>query len=465
MLTNHTGLEKIKDGISKAAKVITSTMGGHGKNVLMYKNGSLIFTKDGVSVARELAFKDAELSIGAQLLINAANTTVRECGDGTTLTSLLVDVLTKEMFAQLENVDFNTLVTTTEACIQRFIETIKNDASKIESTQDIYNIALTSCKNPVLAERIQSIFHSIGLDGSITLELTEGRTTYVEHTVGLSFDEGFVHQGFSNKDNGTCVFENPIFLIEEQSINMPQDYDPFIGDAHKEKRPVVFIASDYSDLFVRYALSNKERGVQICLIKIPGWADGRKQNIKDIKAFLTNGSANRIVVTPYSFTIFNNPPAGQIKKRVKILEAAIPTLDDWEQKEYRERITKIQQKSAIIYVGGKTSTAAKEEYDRIEDAVGAVKSAARLGFVSGAGSYLYNYSDPNAPSFFLNVLKAPHETIMSNARLTPTGQPINTKTKEVDLNLIDPVLVITSALENAFSLVKLLLTTDYALYE
>ena len=440
-------------------------MGGHGKNVLMFKDGKLIFTKDGVSVAQEIGFSNIEQNIGHQLLMNAAKQTVKQCGDGTTLTSLLTSEFIKSMTEALtSDVDFNLFIDNAVYEIDKLKSFLIETSRKIESSEDIYNIALTSCKNPQLAEFIKNIYVKTGLDASITLEKTENKQTYTEHTIGLTFEEGYVNPGFANQDNGNCMFENPTFLILDEGLNEPSEIDEYVRTCHSEKVPLVIICPSYSDLVVRYALSNKERGIRICLIKTPGWAESKKHNVKDILAFLSNGSANRVTVSPYNFTIFNNPPIKQIRTRVKQLQSLIDNAEEeWEVKEFRNRIANIQQKSAIIYVGGNTIEQAKEEYDRIEDAVGAVKSASSLGYQIGVGVSLYNYND--CPNWLAKVLKSPHVTIMSNARLQPTGSPINTKTRQEDQNLIDPTLVLISAIENAFSLTQLLLTTGYAIYE
>jgi len=466
MLNRHIDdLSTIIDGINQSAKIISTTMGGHGKNVLMFKNGNLIFTKDGVSVAQEIGFSNIEQNIGHQLLMNAAKQTVKTCGDGTTLTSLLTSEFIKSMAEALSaDVDFNLFIQDAKAEINKLKEYLIETSRKIESSEDIYNIALTSCKNPQLAEFIKNIYVKTGLDASITLEKTENRQTYTEHTVGLTFEEGYVNPGFANQDNGNCMFENPTFLILDEGLNEPSEIDEYVRACHSEKVPLVIICSSYSDLIVRYALSNKERGIRICLVKTPGWAESKKHNIKDIMAFLTSGSANRVTISPYNFTIFNNPPVKQIRARVKQLQSLIENAEEaWEVKEFQNRIANIQQKSAIIYVGGNTAEQAKEEFDRIEDAVGAVKSASSLGFQTGVGVSLYNYND--CPNWLSKVLKSPHTTIMTNARLQVTGTPINTKTREEDQNLIDPTLVLVSAIENAFSLTQLLLTTGYAIYE
>lgn len=466
MLKEHVSDKtKVIAGLIKSANIVSSTFGGHGKNVLMYQNGNLTFTKDGVSVAQEIGFKNTEEHIGHLLLMNAAKQTVKECGDGTTLTSLLTSEFVSKISKELESItDFNAFIENADFQVSQLVDFLKQTSRQIESATDIYDVALTSCKDPRLAEMIKGIYVKAGLDASISVEQVEQPSTYIEHTTGLSFEEGFVNQGFANLDNGNCAFENPSFLLLDNALNEPNEINDYVVSCHKDQIPLVILCPNYSDLIVRYALSNKERGIKICLVKMPGWAESKKNNVKDIKAFLTNGSANKVLITPYEFTIFNNPTSKQIKTRVKQLQQLLESSEEeWERIEFRKRIANIQQKSAIIYVGGTTSKQAKEEFDRIEDAVGAVKSATSLGFQTGVGVSLYNYT--NCDSWLAEILRSPHEKIMSNARLIPSGLPINTKTKQEDTSLIDPTLVLVSAIQNAYSLAKMITVTDYILYD
>ena len=112
-------------GIEKASKIITSTMGGTGKNVLFYEDGKLHFTKDGVSVAQKIKFTDKQEDAGAQLLINAANNTVAQCGDGTTLTSLLVNAFVKHLFNEVKSRPVNDVLDYTRQKIEDLIKELR----------------------------------------------------------------------------------------------------------------------------------------------------------------------------------------------------------------------------------------------------------------------------------------------------------------------------------------------------
>ena len=478
IVTNE--LDKILAGIIKTADIVVSTMGGAGKNVIIANNqDEIIFTKDGVSVAKSIRFADPEENVGAQLLINAAKNTVKEHGDGTTLTSLFIKTFATELFRELREkpeTDINQLIADCKQEIENVKNIIQEEASHIDNNNDIYRVAYTSSKSPRLANFIAEIYGKTGKNANIAIEKSRtSNNTYYNIMQGLGFESGFIHSGFVNQDNGTCYFERPFIIISNENVQSPDDYEELIGESFQNNIPVVFIAPTFSDAFIRFCLSNKQRkGLEICLIKTPGYAEGAKENIKDIKAFLnSDGTCSSIKVNPYEFIIFNEPEAEKINKRVAILKAhADEAVDDYDEKEYLRRISALSQTSAIIYVGGITEKNIKEEYDRLEDAVGAVKSAIRTGFVKGAGITLlkgYIVEPQNAAQKILgDVCMASFNQILKNARIDPKNIkhdiPYNIRSHKYDDTLIDPVGVLCSSLDNSFALIELLINASFLVY-
>lgn len=469
---NTAEITGVINGVNKAADIITLTMGGAGKNVLM-ADSDLYFSKDGVTVARTIKFQDPQEDIGAKLLINAANKTVEQCGDGTTLTSLLTKEFVNNMFTLSDPI--NDRIDLTQSLVQDTIKYIKSVATPVDNLDAIYKVALTSSKSERIANLIREIYRKTGFAASISVEKSKNfNYTYYEVTDGLTFDQGMVHPRFANQENGNCSFENPILLIENGTVAEIADYAEYIDAMHQSKQPLVIIAKGFSETFIRYALTNVQSssvGLQLCLIKHPGFGDSVDQNLKDIKAFMTNGMVNKITVTPYQFTLYNNPNKSAIKRRVKTLTAQLENVtEDWEALELTRRIANLQRTSAIIYVGGITQKNLDEEFDRIEDAVGACKVSLKSGVVPGAGSCLVAYSDQHRetlPNWFYKILRAPAYKILSNANLTlePTDRPFNVKTKMIDDTILDPAQVLINALENASALAELLINTGYTLYD
>ena len=469
-LENNTdSINNVLEGIKEAAKIITSTMGGTGKNVLIFENGDLHFTKDGVSVAKKIKFTNKEKDAGAQLLINAANNTVLQCGDGTTLTSLLVNEFVQRLFEEIKEKPVNDVLDYTKSKVQEVIEKIKEQSVQVESYEEIYKIALTSCKSESIARLIESVYRKTGFNASISVEHSENlNKTYPEITNGLTFDSGLINNGFSNQENGNCSFEKPEIHVFDEVLSDTDEFQKVADYYNDKKIPLVILAPDYSDGFIRWALFNKiNKNFQICLLKLPGYGYSVSENIKDLKAFLNGNSANKITITPMDFTVYNNPDKKKIRNRVKQLTSRMEVeVEDFVVIDYQKRIHRLNQTAAIIYVGGVTRKTADEEYDRIEDAVGACKSALVEGYVEGQGISLMKL-DLECEDWFRDILKSPYFTILGNARLTAPKEliPYNVRTRQYDTNLVDPSLVLIKALENSFALAELLINTSYTLHD
>lgn len=464
-------LNTIIQGINKSANVVVSTMGGAGKNVILNEQAGLRFTKDGISVAKAINLPEAEENIGAGLLINAANKTVDQCGDGTTTTILFVQSLVNSKYA-VE--DKNKFVEDLDLFIEDFEKIIRDQSVKVDTIDDVYRIAITSCKSPSIAGLIKEIYTKTGFDANISLEKSRvSDKTYYDLVEGLNFESGMVNSRFANQDNNTCVLENAILLLEEELVSSPQAYDKILATCIEEDRAIVIMAPHFSEVFIRYVLTNKiNMGLKACLIKAPGYGSYVKENYKDMVAFSTDHQASRIIISQHDFTIFNRPETTKLNKRISQLKKlADGAVEDYDEQDFLNRIHRLKQTGAIVYVGGVTDKNIDEEYDRIEDALGAVKSALRSGYVRGAGVELIQiipfFKDSPIYDLINEVLSRPYFQILENANITrtlKTDVPFNVRTKTYDENIIDAADILINSLKNAVSLFKLLINTSYVIH-
>jgi chaperonin GroEL len=150
-----------------------------------------------------------------------------------------------------------------------------------------------------------------------------------------------------------------------------------------------------------------------------------------------------------------------------------------------ERIASLTGGIGVIFVGGQTDLEQKELYDRVDDAVCAVRSALEEGILPGAGKALLDESaelfdsesksaeQTAAIAIVRNALMAPFQQILANAGLkpsdvykdgTPVGHGYNLKSGEmgdlVAMGVIDPFKVTRSALQNAISVATTILSTN-----
>ena len=467
-------LQFIIDGIKIASDVVISTMGGSGKNIILSNNKDLNFTKDGVSVAKAISLPNPENNIGAKLLINAANKTVEQCGDGTTSTILFVRSLIESIYIQ-DVKDINEFIEDLDEFVNKFQEIIKQQSKTVDNIDDIYKIALTSSKSAKIAALIKDIYSKTGFKANISLEESKvSDKTYYDLIEGLNFESGMVNTRFANQDNGNCTLENAVLILEEELVSSPQSYEKILGYCLENDTAIVIMAPMFSDAFVRFTVTNKmQNGLKICLVKTPGYGNYSKENYKDIRSFANDDSTvNKIVISQHDFTIYNKPDIVKLNRRLSQLEKlAENSTEVYDIEDYKNRIHRLNQTGAIIYVGGVTEKNLKEEYDRIEDAIGAVSSALKSGYVRGAGVELVQiiplFKDSRIFKLIKEVLYKPYSQILKNANITRTLKtdiPYNVRSKTYDENIIDASSIVINSLTNAVSLFKLLINTSYVVH-
>lgn len=481
--------EKIMAGLNKAADVVKSTMGGQGKTVIISNNDDrdkLRFTKDGVSVAKAIKLDDPIENIGAQILISAAQKTVELCGDGTTLTSVLLQTLINETITYInktKDVDINKLIRELEDSVAKVISYLNENSNTVDNLFHVKSIASTSANSMKIGRLFEEIYKETGFDALVTLEKSEySSNTYYEISKGIIFDSntGWAHSSFmTNKDTEQAVYEDAYIHIDEDPISrLTPEYSKLLGLAIEKDVPLVIMAPRFSDSFIRVCSMQKvNQGAPICLVKLPGFGNGIKKNLEDIKAFLTSENyVDKIVVDAYKFILYNEDTP-YLNDRVESLKQLRDSAVEWfDEKDYNERIYNLKGATAVIYAGGKTPEAQSEEYDRLEDAIGAVTTAVKNGFVEGGGLALFKAAATlNLHKIIRNACFVPMVQILNNANISKDTnvdmtdiKGFNVKTMQyedfLDSGIIDPTNVIITALQNALANTILLINTAYTLY-
>ena len=177
----------------------------------------------------------------------------------------------------------------------------------------------------------------------------------------------------------------------------------------------------------------------------------------------------------------------RIKGRINQIKTEIENTDsDFDREKLQERLAKLSGGVAVVKVGAATETEMKEKKHRVEDALQATRAALEEGIVPGGGVALLRAADAvNLDTFdddertgakiVLRALEEPVRQIANNAglegsvvvndvRKAKKGMGLNAATSEiVDLvaaGVIDPAMVTRSALQNAASIAKNILTTE-----
>ena len=513
---NEEARRSLQRGVDTLADAVKVTLGPKGRYVVLDKKfGAPTITNDGVTIAREIELEDPFENQGAQLVREVATATNDVAGDGTTTATVLAQAIVRE---GLRNVTAGAnpmgLKRGIEKAVEQAVANIKSQSKAVSGKEDIARVATISARAREIGDVIADAIEKVGKDGVVNVE--EGQTfgLDLEFTEGMQFDKGYISPYMiTDGDRMEAVLEDPYILIANQKVGAVKDILPVLEQVIQSGRPLVIVAEDLEGEALATIVVNKLRGTfTVVAVKAPGFGDRRKRMLEDI-AILTGGEviteemglklentsiaqlgrARRIVVTKDNTTIIDGAGKGDdIKARIKQIKQEIENSDsDFDREKLQERLAKLSGGVAVVKVGAATETEMKEKKHRVEDALQATRAALEEGIVPGGGVALLNAAsklkfdgleddEATGGRIVKRALEEPLRQLAFNAglegsvvvnevRAAKAGFGLNVDSGEmVDLvkaGIIDPAMVTRSALQNAASIAKNILTTEAIVVE
>jgi len=509
---------KILKGVNQLASAVKVTLGPKGRNVAIEKSfGSPTITKDGVSVAKEIEFKDKFENMGAQMVREVASKTSDVAGDGTTTATVLAEAIFRE---GMKNVVAGANPMEIKRGIDQAVATVVVELGKmsksIKDKAEIAQVATVSANNDkVIGDLIADAMDKVGKHGVITVEEARGIADELDIVEGMQFDRGYISPYFiTDADKMEVVLENPRILICDKKIGSMKDLLPVLEQVAKQGIPLLIVAEDVEGEALATLVVNKMRGtINVAAVKAPGFGDRRESMLQDIAAltggrvvsdklgvkleniaFADLGSAKKIRINKDSTTIVDGKgDKKDIDARISQIKAEISiSTSDYDKEKLQERLAKLSGGVAVIKVGAATETEMKEKKDRVDDALHATRAAVEEGVVVGGGVALLR-AQKTLESLKLTgdqaigvtivrrSLEEPARVIAGNAGFDPAVivDKIRSTTEAnvgfdarnevyTDMfkaGIVDPTKVTRSALQNAASIASLLLTTETMIAE
>ena len=517
IVTGENSRQSILRGVNILADAVKITLGPKGRNAVIEKKfGAPIITKDGVTVAKEIELQDPLENLGAQMVREVASKTSDVAGDGTTTATLLAQSIFREgvrtvaagasPMALKRGIDKAVEVAVAE--IKRLSRDVKGDMIAQVGT-------ISANTDKQVGSIIAEAMKKVGKDGVITVEESKTMETTLEVVEGMQFDRGYLSPYFvTDPERMECVLEDVYILIHEKKISSMKALLPLLEQIAKMSKPLMIIAEDVEGEALSTLVVNKLRGtLQCAAVKAPGFGDRRKAMLEDI-AVLTGGKAitedlgsklenvkvedlgraKKITIDKDNTTIAAGAgKASEIEGRIKQLRVQIEeTTSDYDKEKLQERLAKLVGGVAVIKVGAATETELKEKKARVEDAMHATRAAVEEGIVSGGGTALLRCLPAleklkihDDEAIGVNIVKraveeplrqiaqnAGHEGALVVGRVRDSRDEnfgFNAETGEfgdlVKAGVIDPAKVTRLALQNAASIVSLMLTTEVLIAE
>ncbi len=515
---NEDARRALERGVNAVADAVKVTLGPKGRYVVLDKKfGAPTITNDGVTIAREIEVEDPFENQGAQLMREVATATTDVAGDGTTTATVLGQAIVRE---GLKNVAAGAnpmgLKRGIEKTVDAVVENLKAQSTEVNGKEDIARVATISSREREIGDVIADAIEKVGKDGVVNVE--EGQTfgLELEFTEGMQFDKGYLSPYMiTDPERMEAVLEEPYVLIANQKVGAVKDLLPVLEQVIQAGRPLLIVAEDVEGESLATIVVNKLRGTfSAVAVKAPGFGDRRKRMLEDI-AILTGGEviteelglklentklsqlgkARKIVIDKDTTTIIDGAGGSDaIKGRIKQLKSEIENTDsDFDREKLQERLAKLSGGVAVVKVGAATETEMKEKKHRVEDALQATRAALEEGIVPGGGVALINAGDAikatldalegderTGAKIIIRALEEPLRQLAYNAglegsvvidkvRSAKKGQGLNVETGEIEdlvkAGIIDPTMVTRSALQNAASIAKNILTTEAVVAE
>jgi chaperonin GroEL len=516
---NEDARRSLESGVNAVANAVKVTLGPRGRYVVLdRKFGAPTITNDGVTIAREIEVEDVFENQGAQLVREVATATNDVAGDGTTTATVLAQGMVRQGMKNVAaGANPMALKRGIEQSVEEVVDHLRTKQSKeITGGKDqIARVAAISARDDEIGNVIADAIEKVGKDGVVNVE--EGQTfgMELEFTEGMQFDKGYISPYMvTDQERMEAVLNDPFILIANSKIGAVRELLPVLEQVMQNGKPLLIIAEDVEGETLATLVVNKLRGTFTGVaVKAPGFGDRRKRMLEDI-AILTGGEviteemglklentqltqlgqARKVVIAKDTTTIIDgagDPEA--IKGRIKQIKSEIESTDsDFDREKLQERLAKLSGGVAVVKVGAATETEMKERKHRVEDALQATRAALEEGIVPGGGVALLNateavsldsYEDPDertGAQIVLRTLEEPLRQIAENAgvegsivvstvREMKPGEGFNAANGEytdlVKAGVIDPTMVTRSALQNAASIAKNILTTECVVAE
>jgi chaperonin GroEL len=509
------GRLKLISGITKISNAVKSTLGPRGNTVLIESPNhthGITVTKDGVTVAKAVELLDPVENLAVKMMKEAADRTATLAGDGTTTSIVLTEALVKAGDTLMTSSHNRTEVLKYLVSFTKDIVGDLSIMSKPINKTRLLDVATISANNDkFIGKIIADTYNKVGKNGIVTIERSQTSETYYETTEGLKVDRGYISPLFiNNHKKDECILEDVHILVSDAEINNILSIEGILKPIIAGGKKLLIIAPCSTNVTNTLAANVMKNNLKICAIPPPNFGYKQNELMQDIAisvgatyfsektgddlslmTFNDLGFAKKIVADRSSTIIVKDKVSNsaEIKERVSQLWDAHANAVKKNDKDFiLSRIASLSGGVGVIFVGGNTDLEQKELYDRVDDAVCAVRSALLDGILPGGGVALYdvhkkydaianetsNINEQAAAAILTQSLCAPLAQILANAGLHINDIYVgNTKTpgygfdvKEevygdmISMGIIDPMKVTKSALENAVSVAATILSTN-----
>ncbi|WP_298576087.1 chaperonin GroEL [uncultured Lawsonella sp.] len=505
-------------GVDQLADTVKVTLGPRGRHVVLQKPiGLPQIVNDGVTIAREIDLSEPFENLGAQLVKAVATKTNDIAGDGTTTATVIAQHLMHEglrnVVAGANPMDLSKGI---KLAADKTEELLAQVATPVETNDEIRNVATVSSRDEEIGAMVARGMEIVGRDGVISVDESQTTETEIVLTEGLEFDKGYISPSFiTDYEAARAELEDPYILIHRNKLSSLPVLLPMLEKVLATKRSLLIIAEDVEDeALAALAMNALRKTLKVVAVKAPYFGERRVGFMHDMAAVTGAtvvdpdtgvnladsgleilGSAKRVTVTKKSTLIVDGAGTPEaVEERRRQLRTEIENYSsEWDKNKMKERLTKMSGGVALIKVGGSTEAEVTERMMRVDDAIHAAQAAVKEGIIAGGGSTLTQLATQvaefaetldgdvalgarilakslNSPLYW--IAKNAGEdgaVVLSKVQEMQPGEGYNAATRTfgnlLEAGVIDPVMVTRSAVTNAASVGRMVLTTEISVVD
>lgn len=498
---------KLLSGLQKMSSAVKSTLGPGGRPVIIESENHLrgiTVTKDGVTVAKSIHLMDAEENLAVRIMREASERTATEAGDGTTTAVVLAQALV-DAYMSLDEDGINPILFFRDLEKEYVLidDALKAMSRGLTPSFLEYVATISANNDPFLGSIIAEVYSKVGTEGLVTVENSQTHETYYEVTEGMRFNRGYRSPAFINDQRrDECIMDDCRVFVSDVEVSNILQIENILKPAVKNNWKVLFVGSFSQQVLNTLAANVVRREMRFCVIEPPEFGWKQKELMSDL-ALVTGatyfsdetgdnfssadgsslGYARKVVVGRDNTVIIRHDDkvdSSVVEERVQELNDAHRNLKgSGPEKDFlMKRMATLSGGIGVVYVGGNTDLEQKERYDRVDDAVCAVRSALEEGVVLGGGAALYSASHLLGSGLAATVMKQaiqePMRVILENAGKNPDGviahmelgKGIGFDAKSLEYvdffeaGIIDPLKVTRSALRSAVTVATTILSSN-----
>jgi len=385
-----------------------------------------------------------------------------------------------------------------DTAAEAVLKAVDKLSTKIKTEKETVEIATISSENHDIGKEVGHMYHVLGKDGMVVVEIGQKPVIEYEIVEGYTFDQGLLNPLLvTDPRTQTSAVKHPVVLVCHQTVGLI-DVFQLCQDLYNAGRDgIVIICDDFKNDLLDWAVQ-RQGEFDVIGVKSPGFGEQRMERLKDLAAFVgTEAVGNKFpkkisdlkatdlgtceeIVVSLSETVITG--GGDVADYVSELQAKLKvTKGEFDRNKIEKRIAQMKAQVGQIRVGGNTEMEAEERKYLVDDAVAATEAALKDGIVPGGGmTYLRLanelQSSTDGAALLKEALEAPFKVLMTNAGLRYGKQlqalegleygtgydimgdpetPVNLK----EHGIIDPVMVIKQTITNAVSVAGSALTT------